>query len=88
MRDTGHLSYWMTHVNPDFRRTSLFHGRHEDPTDRERRAAAEGQIALYARDLRVRLRCVCGGWDEHEFEALVQQIARMKVRWSELDRAD
>lgn len=31
---------------------------------------------------------MCGDWEEVEFEALVQQIARMKLRWADLDRED
>ena len=58
-----------------------------DAWGRERQVVDE-RIALYADDVRRRLRHICCDWSEPDFEALVLQIARMKVRWSDLDRAD
>ena len=52
------------------------------------RRASDGPAALIADDIRRRLAFVCDGWSDPEFEALVQRIARMKVRWMELGRAD
>ena len=57
------------------------------PRTRERRVV-DPRIALIADDLRFRLRRVCPDWAEDEFEALVQRITRMKLRWMELDRGD
>ena len=53
-----------------------------------KRRASDGPVALLADDIRYRLAPVCSDWSEREFEAVVQRIARMKVRWRELDRAD
>ena len=33
-----------------------------------------------------RLRPVCRDWDESRFQALVRQVARVKVRWGEAYR--
>jgi hypothetical protein len=34
-------------------------------------------------DLRRRLRAACRDWSEAEFESLVYEIARRKLRWGE-----
>ncbi|HEX6599539.1 MAG TPA: hypothetical protein VF034_09480 [Gemmatimonadaceae bacterium] len=52
------------------------------------RRVTDGPVALIADDIRRRLAFICDGWSEPEFEALVQRIARMKVRWMQVDRAD
>ena len=52
------------------------------------RRATDGPVAMLADDIRQRLAPVCSGWSEREFEWVVQRIARMKLRWMELDRAD
>jgi hypothetical protein len=44
------------------------------------------RYALFVAHLAARLRPVCAGWDEAEFQALVQRIARMKVRWGDAYR--
>ena len=48
--------------------------------------AAQGQadprLAAISAGLAERLRPICAGWDEARFEALVQQMARVKLRWS------
>jgi hypothetical protein len=43
---------------------------------------------MIADDIRRRLAFICAEWSEPDFEAVVQRIARMKMRWMELDRAD
>jgi hypothetical protein len=53
-----------------------------------KRRAMDGPVALLAADIRRRLAVTCEGWNDSEFEALVQRIARMKVRWMELNRVD
>lgn len=53
-----------------------------------KRRATDGPVALLAADIRRRLSSTCEAWTDGEFEALVQHIAQMKVRWMELDRAD
>jgi hypothetical protein len=52
------------------------------------RRATDGPVAFLADDIRQRLAPICRDWSEHEFESVVQRIARMKLRWMELDRAD
>lgn len=51
-------------------------------------ASDDPRFALLVARLSARLRPVCTGWDDAEFEALVHQIARMKVRWGEAYRSD
>lgn len=53
-----------------------------------KRRASDGPVALLADDIRRRLATTCEAWSDGDFEALVQRIARMKVRWMELERAD
>ncbi len=52
------------------------------------RASDDSRVAPLAADLRRRLRAVCRDWDDAEFEAMVQQIARRKARWSEAELGD
>lgn len=44
------------------------------------------RFALLVARITERLRPVCAGWDEAEFEELVLQIALKKAQWGELDR--
>jgi hypothetical protein len=53
-----------------------------------KRRVSDGPVALLANDIRSRLAPICSEWSEREFETVVQRIARMKVRWMDLDRAD
>ena len=39
-------------------------------------------------ELRMRLRAVCGDWQDGEFDALVRHMARTKVAWAEARRLD
>lgn len=80
MRDTHHLSSSNSQPARDRASRGGAFSRERWPTD--------PRIARFADDLRERLRHVCGDWEEVEFEALVQQIARMKLRWADLDRED
>jgi len=43
---------------------------------------ADPRIAAVSARLAERLRPICVGWDEARFEALVQRMARVKLRWS------
>ena len=52
------------------------------------RRASDGPVAMLADDIRHRLAPICSQWSEHDLEIVVQRIARLKVRWMELDRAD
>jgi hypothetical protein len=65
---------------------------HEQPPERpsavraasgDGAGALDGRIAGLAADLRGRLALVCRDWDEADFEALVQQMARTKARWTD-----
>ncbi|HEX5971528.1 MAG TPA: hypothetical protein VFY85_06350 [Gemmatimonadaceae bacterium] len=58
-----------------------------DPWPPKRRAT-DGPIAMIADDIRQRLAPICRDWSEHDFEVVVQRIARMKLRWMQLDRVD
>ena len=49
-------------------------------------AAADARLSALAASLTARLRGVCADWDAGEFDALVQRIARTKLRWA--DRGD
>lgn len=80
MRDTMHFFSMISHSSRD--------GAESGGSPKGDRRVPDGRVALFADDLRSRLRCVCGHWEEDDFEKIVQRIARMKVRWSELDRAD
>ena len=44
------------------------------------------RFALLVADLATRLRPVCQGWDEDDFQALLRQIARLKVHWGDAYR--
>ncbi len=44
---------------------------------------ADPRVERHVAELRGRLRPVCREWPEAEFDALVQRIARTKVRWNE-----
>jgi hypothetical protein len=46
-------------------------------------ASANARVALLVGDLRRRLRPACRDWEEAEFEAVIQQIARIKLRWTD-----
>jgi hypothetical protein len=52
------------------------------------RRATDGPVAMLADDIRQRLGPICRDWREDDFEAVVHRIARMKMRWIELGRAD
>lgn len=52
------------------------------------REVFDSRLTLLTADLRRRLRRVCQHWDDAEFDALVQKIARTKMRWGDPDRAD
>ncbi len=43
-------------------------------------AAADGRLSALAASLATRLRGVCADWDAGEFTALVERIARTKLR--------
>ena len=58
-----------------------------DPWPPKRRAG-DGPIAMIADDIRQRLAPICCDWSEHDFELVVQRIARMKLRWMQLDGMD
>ena len=47
--------------------------------------AVESRLEQLRADLRARLRPACRHWPDGEFEALVQRMARMKLRWSEME---
>ena len=46
--------------------------------------ANDPRINAVATGVAARLRAACEGWDAAEFEALVERIARTKVRWADL----
>ena len=46
-------------------------------------AAADVRLSALAASLATRLRGVCAGWDAGEFDALVERIARTKLRWAD-----
>jgi hypothetical protein len=80
MRDTFNLLALLPHPSRD--------GASSGAAPKPDRGAQDPRLALHAADLRSRLRHVCRDWKEDDFEEVVQRMARMKVRWSELDRAD
>ncbi len=49
-------------------------------------SAADARLPALTASLAARLRAVCRGWDAAEFDALVERIARTKLRWA--DRGD
>ena len=63
-------------------------GLSEGASARTRPDAADAQLARHVAELRIRLRSVCGDWDESAFEALLLAIARSKVRWASEGRGD
>ena len=46
-------------------------------------ATADARLSALATSLATRLRGVCADWDAGEFDALVQRIARTKLRWAD-----
>jgi hypothetical protein len=46
-------------------------------------AAGDARVAPLLDDLRRRLRPACRDWSEAEFEAVIQRIARAKLRWTD-----
>ncbi len=46
-------------------------------------AAADDRLSALAASLATRLRAVCADWDAGEFTALVERIARTKLRWTD-----
>ncbi len=49
-------------------------------------SAADARLPALTASLAARLRAVCRDWDAAEFDALVERIARTKLRWA--DRGD
>ena len=45
------------------------------------RGSLDARVSPLAASLAQRLAAVCRNWDAAEFDALVQRIARMKLRW-------
>jgi hypothetical protein len=45
--------------------------------------AADVRLSAMAASLATRLRGVCADWDAGEFTALVERIARTKLRWTD-----
>jgi hypothetical protein len=56
---------------------------HTPPPTIDRRAPPEVRLSRLTADIAVRLKPVCDGMPAAEFDALVQDIARVKLRWSE-----
>jgi len=46
-------------------------------------APGDARVARLLDDLRRRLRPACRDWSEAEFEAVIQRIARAKLRWTD-----
>jgi hypothetical protein len=46
-------------------------------------AAADVRLSVLAASLATRLRGVCADWEAREFDALVERIARTKLRWTD-----
>ena len=46
-------------------------------------AAADARLSALAASLAARLRAVCADWDAGEFDALVERMARTKLRWAD-----
>jgi hypothetical protein len=46
---------------------------------------SDPRVQLLVQRITKRLRPVCAGWEEDRFQTLVQKIARMRVRWGDLD---
>lgn len=80
MRDSHEVPSSTTRKIPELRRPGI--GRAAE------REGFDARFTLLSTDLRRRLRRVCLHWDEADFDALVRQIARMKIRWGDPDRAD
>ncbi len=45
--------------------------------------AADARLAVLTASLAERLRAVCRDWEAAEFDALVDRIARTKLRWTD-----
>ena len=88
MRDLNHEPFTTPYVGRDRRADA----DRDHPVLRDdwtpMRRVTDGRIAFVADDIRHRLAPICSHWSERDFESLVQQIARMKVRWMQLERAD
>ncbi len=46
-------------------------------------ATVDARLSALAASLATRLRGVCADWDAREFDALVERIARTKLRWTD-----
>jgi hypothetical protein len=46
-------------------------------------AATDVRLSVLAASLATRLRVVCADWEVGEFDALVERIARTKLRWTD-----
>lgn len=46
-------------------------------------AGADPRVPALAASLTLRLRGVCRDWEAAEFEAVVERIARAKLRWAD-----
>jgi hypothetical protein len=46
-------------------------------------ATVDARLSALAGSLATRLRAVCADWDAGEFDALVERIARTKLRWAD-----
>jgi hypothetical protein len=51
-------------------------------------AAADARLSTLAASLATRLRAVCADWEAREFDALVERIARTKLRWTDRGYAE
>jgi type IV secretory pathway TrbD component len=50
--------------------------------------AADDRLAVLTASLAERLRAVCRDWEAAEFDALVDRIARTKLRWTDRGLGD
>ncbi len=46
-------------------------------------AITDVRLSVLAASLATRLRAVCADWEAREFDALVERIARTKLRWTD-----
>ena len=53
------------------------------PTTLPPGGAADARLAALTASLATRLRAVCDDWEAAEFDALVERIARTKLRWAD-----
>ncbi len=51
-------------------------------------SAADARLAALTASLAERLRAVCRDWEAAEFDALVDRIARTKLRWTDRGLGD